>query len=227
MKGDWDTFNSRVQYNQDGSKSNLLKLNGVESTDVKALAAKLKQLDENVTTHGEHYPIGELYGFKLLVKTEKGSKMEDGIFREAKENRFFVEGEGNVKYSYNNGRIANDPKLAVNYFINALEKIPSLIEKYEKENRKLSADMPVLQEITKSVWRKENELQELKSELAAVDRKIQLSLKQVESPQTHFDSSTPLTDHSAQCTAEGGLVSGIGERLQGDGETQKSSLLKL
>jgi hypothetical protein len=97
-----------------------------------------------------------------------------------KQNRFFIEGEGNVKYSYNNGHIANDPKLAVRYFINALEKIPSLIEKYEKENAKIAKDLPVLNEIANSGWRKENELKDMKTELAALDRKIQLSLKPVD-----------------------------------------------
>jgi hypothetical protein len=61
-----------------------------------------------------------------------------------------------------------------------LEKIPSLIEKYERENEKISKDLPVLQEVVNSVWRRENELKDLKTELAALDRKIQLSLKPVD-----------------------------------------------
>ena len=56
-----------------------------------------------------------------------------------------------------NGYIAKDPKMAVNYFINALDKIPTLIEKYEKENVKISADIPVLEETSKSLGaRKKN-----------------------------------------------------------------------
>jgi len=144
--------------------------------DVKALAAKLNHLNDHATTHGEHYPIGELYGFKLLVKTE--DSMKEGLFM--KENRFYIMGEGNVKYSHNNGRIANDPKLAVNSFLHALEKIPALIENHEKKNLELSRDLPVLREIAKSVWSREDELRELKSELSALDRKIQLSLKPID-----------------------------------------------
>jgi hypothetical protein len=176
MKGDWETFTSRIQYDKEGNKLNLMKLNGVESADVKVLAAKLAHLSDHATTHGEHYPIGELYGFKLLVKTEE--TMKEGLF--LKENRFFIEGEGHVKYSYNNGRLANDPKLAVNFFLHAMEKIPSLIEKYEKDNVKLSQDLPVLQEVAQSTWRKEEELKALKSELSALNRKIDLSLKPID-----------------------------------------------
>jgi N12 class adenine-specific DNA methylase len=176
MKSDWETFNNRVQYDRDGNKLNPLKLDGVESQDVKVLADKLTKLNDNATTHGEHYRIGELYGFKLLVKTEES--MKEGLFM--KENRFFIEGEGNIKYSHNNGRMAGDPKLAVNSFLHALEKIPTLIETHEKKNVELSKDLPVLQEITKSVWRKEDELKQLKSELATLNRKIDLSLKPID-----------------------------------------------
>jgi hypothetical protein len=176
MKGDWETFNSRVQYDREGNKLNSLKLDGIESTDIKTLAAKLNHISDHATTHGEHYPIGELYGFKLLVKTEDSQK--EGI--RFKENRFFIEGEGHIKYNYNNGHIANDPKLAVNYFLHALEKIPTLIDNHQKQNEKLSIDLPVLREVAQSVWRKEDELKALKSELSALDRQIQLSLKPVD-----------------------------------------------
>jgi hypothetical protein len=124
-------------------------------------------------TSNSGYKIGTLYGFNLLVKTE--NSLKEGFFM--KQNRFFIEGEGNIKYSHNNGHIANDPKLAVRYFLNALEKIPSLIEKYEKENEKISKDLPVLQEVVHSTWRKENELKDLKTELAILDRKMMLSHK--------------------------------------------------
>jgi hypothetical protein len=176
MKTDWETFNSRVQHDRDGNKLNPLKLDGVESNDVKILAAKLNHINDHATTHGEHYPIGELYGFKLLVKTE--DTMKEGLF--LKENRFFIEGEGHIKYTHNNGRIANDPKLAVNYFLHALEKIPSLMENHQKQDEKLSTDLPVLREVAQSVWRKEDELKAFKSELSALDRQIQLSLKPID-----------------------------------------------
>jgi len=176
MKDDLETLKSKVNIDKEGNKLNPLKLDKLDSFDVKTLAAKLKQIDETTNTHGEYYKIGELCGFKLLVKTEES--MKEGMF--AKENRFFVEGDGCVKYTYNNGRIANEPKLAVQYFLHALEKIPSLIEEYEKKTEKISTDLPVLQEIATSSWKKENELKELKNELFALDRKIQLSLKPID-----------------------------------------------
>jgi hypothetical protein len=74
MKNDWEAFNSRVQHDREGNKLNPLKLDGIESTDVKILATKLAHINDHATTHGEHYPIGELYGFKLLVKNRRQPK---------------------------------------------------------------------------------------------------------------------------------------------------------
>jgi uncharacterized protein involved in exopolysaccharide biosynthesis len=43
-------------------------------------------------------------------------------------------------------------------------------------NEVLEREIPQLQEIAGKVWKKEDELKQLKSELAALDRKIQLEL---------------------------------------------------
>ena len=64
-------------------------------------------------------------------------------------------------------------------FINALERIPGMIEKREKENAELSKDIPVLQEIVAATWPKEGEIKRLGEELATLNRKIQLTLKPV------------------------------------------------
>ena len=45
-----------------------------------------------------------------------------------------------------------------------------------EENEALAKDIPQLQEIAGKVWKKEDELKQLKSELSALDRKIQLEL---------------------------------------------------
>jgi hypothetical protein len=91
----------------------------------------------------------EKYGFTLQVRTENTQK--EGFFM--RENRFFVEGEGNIKYSYNNGHIANDPVLASQNFLKALEKMPSLIETHEAKAETPAKDIPALQEVVKTVWR--------------------------------------------------------------------------
>lgn len=178
MTKDWDGFSSRVQTDKEGNKLNPVKLEGINSSDSKIIGEKLNHLSDNARTNNEYFTIGTLYDFKLLVKTEDSQK-EGSIF---KDNRFFIEGEGGIKYNYNNGHIATDPKLAVMNFLNALERIPKLMEKYQTDNEKLSKDLPILKEVIDSSFKKEPQLKELKTELVALDRQIQLTLTTKDEP---------------------------------------------
>ena len=91
------------------------------------------------------------------------------------ENRFVI--EGHYKYTFNNGHLAMaDPKAAANNFLNALEKIPGIISQRKEKNEALAKDIPQLQELAGKVWKKEDELKQLKSELSVLDRKIHLEL---------------------------------------------------
>ena len=67
-------------------------------------------------------------------------------------------------------------------FINSLEHIPQTIEQYKEKNAVLEKDIPQLKEIAGKQWKKEDELKGLKSELAAIDRKIQLELAKENQP---------------------------------------------
>ena len=69
-----------------------------------------------------------------------------------------------------------DPKAAATNFLNALEKIPGIISQRKEKNEALAKDIPQLQELAGKVWKKEDELKQLKTELSALDRKIQLEL---------------------------------------------------
>ena len=68
-------------------------------------------------------------------------------------------------------------------FINSLERIPQTIEQYKEKNAALAKDIPLLKEIADKQWKKEDELKGLKSELAALERKIQLELSKDNEPQ--------------------------------------------
>lgn len=168
-------FEQRVQRDDQGNPLNLLQLDGVNGNDPKLIAKKLVEIEDKARTHGVSQSIGKLYGFDLLVKTE--SSMKDGF--DFIENRFFVRGEGNILYNFNGGKLAKDPNVASQMFLRTFETIPPLLEKYQKESEKISKDIPILQEVVKETWKKEDQLKQLKSDLDALDRKIQLSLKPV------------------------------------------------
>ena len=70
----------------------------------------------------------------------------------------------------------SDTHAACMNLVNAREKIPGIIEQYEERTAKLKADVPQLEAIVAKQWGKEDELKQLKSDLAALDRKITAEL---------------------------------------------------
>lgn len=172
MQNDWDSLTSHVQKDDSGNILNLIQIDGVNGSNPKAIGLKLNEINEQARTNEEYKKTGTLYGFNILVKTEASKK--DGF--DFKENRFFIEGGSKIRYTYNNGHIAKDPTLAAINFLKALERIPSLIDNHKTVAEKAAKDLPVFQEVVNSSWKKEDKLKQLKSELPALERKIQLSL---------------------------------------------------
>lgn len=171
MTSDYGAFQSRAITDQYGYTLNPVRLDGLQATDVKSIGGKLQEIARTADTGGNYMAIGELYGFPILVKTETMEK--EG--HEANLNRFYIEGA--YKYTYNNGQIAmSDPKAAALNFLNALERIPKLVEQYKVQNEILQRDIPTMREIVNGTWKKEGELKNLKSEMSALERKIQSAL---------------------------------------------------
>ena len=200
-KKDLACFEQRVERDTEGNPVNRLSIKGVEHcSDIKVIAHRLQEIEEKARTNGEYNKIGELYGFSVMVKTESSSQ---NLF-DLSVNRFFVKGEGSIYYTYNNGKLANDPKLACLNFFNALERIPKVIESHEKEIAKVSANKEVYTAIANSSWKKEEDLRSLKSQAAELDRKIALTLSPPEEEKENLEkeiqetrcvaTSTPLKD---------------------------------
>ena len=179
MTEDWEKFIAVAQTGKDGNRLNPIRIDGLDTADEKAIGKRLQEIAKNATTGGQYKRVGELYGFPIEVVSEK--ILKDGL--EFRDNRFVV--AGNYRYRYNNGHLAMaDTHAAAMNFLNALEKIPSVIDQYKAKNEALEQEIPQLREIAGKTWKKEDELKQLKSELAALDRKIQLELapKQEEPP---------------------------------------------
>lgn len=173
---DLENFKSRVQLNEDGSYKNPIRLDGIQGGDIKSIGKHLNHIADTARTGMGFDKIGSLYGFDLLVKSE--TSIKDGF--DMVQNRFYVRGEGDYLYQYNYGNLASDPRLAAQNFINALGTIEPTLEKFQKENEKLTKDIPTLKEVVDGTWRKEPELATLRDEFKELDRKIQLSLKPIE-----------------------------------------------
>lgn len=171
MTEDWKKFLAVAKIDKEGNRLNPIVIDGVNTADEKVIGKKLQEIAKNARTGGMYNRIGELYGFPIKVISER--TLDNGL--EFIDNRFVI--EGNYKYKYNNGHLAMaDTHAAAINFLNALEKIPSIIEQYKAKNEVLAKEIPQLQEIAGKVWKKEDELKQLKAELSALDRKIQLEL---------------------------------------------------
>ena len=171
MEADNSRYAAVVQRDSEGNPVNALKLDNCQFTDEERMGKYLQALAKNTNTHGEYVRVGEVYGFLVCIISEKA--VVDGV--EAVRNRFVVEGQ--YKYTYNNGNLAmSDPHAACMNFVNALEKLPDTISQHRERADKKRVDVPTLEAILSRTWGKEDELKVLKSELAALDRKITAAL---------------------------------------------------
>lgn len=179
VRADLDRFNSSMKKDRDGNIINDLRINGVEGADVKVVARRLQEIADKARTNGEYLPVGEIYGFQIVVRSEASQKdMFDFI-----DNRFMVKGQGNIYYTHNNGHLANDSKLACMNFLSALEKIPKVIESHERELERVRRDVETYRDIASGAWKKEDELKTLKSELSELDRRISLTIVKDREPE--------------------------------------------
>ena len=171
MKEDAARYASVVQRDKDGNPVNNLTIDTCNLRDEQNMGIHLQGLAMKTDTHGQYKRIGEIYGFPISIISERN--FVDG--KETVQNRFVV--EGNYKYKFNNGFIGmSDTHAACMNFVNALEKIPGIIEQYEERTARLKADVPQFEAIVAKPWGKEEELKGLKSELAALDRRITAEL---------------------------------------------------
>ncbi len=207
---DLEHFKARVQLNSDGSYRNPVKLDGLETSDPKLIGKQLNHIAETARTGGELQPIGSLYGFDLLVKSETTEK--DGF--DLTQNRFYARGEADYLYSYNHGNIAADPRLASLNFLHALSTIETVLEGFKKKNEELAKDIPTLRSVVEGTWRKESELAALRAQMTELERKIQLSLKPVEEEAEVIEETALMEDGPRHLQPEGDRQPFIPSRLQ-------------
>lgn len=200
-KADLACFEKRVERDKEGNPINKLVIKGVEgSTDIKVIAARLQEINDKARTKGEYNKIGEIYGFSIMVKTESTSK---DLF-DCSVNRFFVKGQESIYYTYNNGKLATDPKLACENFLGALGRIPKVIESHEKEKEKVAANKEIYTAIANGTWKKEDELRSLKGQSAELDRRIALTItdnkedKEEERDISNNENSTTMKSSTTQ-----------------------------
>ena len=171
MEADLKVFEKNVKRDGLGNIINAVTIEGKKYDDFEALGVKLQQIADKTNTKGQPKEIGEAFGFPIRVCTEEVQKGGLPFL----ENRFSV--QGTYTYRFNNGQMAmKDKDAAATHFLRALEKIPEYIAQYKSRIESQERDLKQLMPTVNKEWKKEAELRDLKTELAALDRKITLDL---------------------------------------------------
>ena len=188
VKADMATFMKAQQVTEEGIVLNCLTLDGFEVPEGvtvgtedydKAMGERLMQIERTARTSDCYIPVGEIYGFRVLVRTREAGFGLDGQM--AYENRFFVESSGELKYSYNDGYLNHaSPRISGGFMLKALQLLPERITSWEQrlENNRIRIEQ--LSEILTGTWPKEAELRLARADLGILDRKINEDLKRAE-----------------------------------------------
>lgn len=175
-------YKDRVQVDKDGVKLNPLVLNGTSVTDPAEAGKQLLALFNNwkPPPGAMIKQIGELYGFELFIRHHVDEWIEQGKKQEQRSNFLYAESPlTGIKYNYNDG-VPNveNPKLAARYFLNAIDRVTSLGEQQEKRQQEMEGNVIMLRHLIEKPFGKERELQDLKSELAKLEREITIKIQE-------------------------------------------------
>jgi hypothetical protein len=174
------SYKSRLQWEPDGTKANPVRLDGVNTADAESIGKYLIQLGATWKPEAgrDHMKIGTLYGFGLYVRAQKETFESNGLFEYRTKNVFFAEGAGGLKYTWNQGYINTDnPKLTARYFLNAIDRVSALKEKYQKNLQELEQNIPLLQQIIAKPFGKDDELNQLKKDVSRLEREITVKIQ--------------------------------------------------
>ncbi|GAC1382552.1 MAG: hypothetical protein NVSMB45_08770 [Ginsengibacter sp.] len=178
---DESIYQANLQFESDGTKVNPIEIFGCESADAETIGNYLIKLSASwkpVTDAEDSIKIGKLYDFDLFIRRQKETFMDNGLYEYRYRNVFYAESKSGIKYSWNDGYINIDnPKLAARYFINSIDRVTTLKEKYQKNLHDLEQNIPMLKQIIAKPFEKENELTALKKDVSKLEREISVRIQ--------------------------------------------------
>ncbi len=196
-------YKKELKHTTDGTKLNPVSLTGYDFADSETLGKKLIDLYRNWQPKKggpEEKQIGTLYGFDLYIRQQREAYEENDIFKYRQQNHFYLEGPGGIKYQANGGHPnVDNPKLAARYFLNSIDKVSGLREKYEKQQTELVKEIPTLRELSQKTFDKEGELTELRVELRRLEGEISAKIRETQMkgmPEQPEDAPETSLDHS-------------------------------
>ncbi|MEJ7829911.1 MAG: hypothetical protein WKF91_17010, partial [Segetibacter sp.] len=197
LTADEKVYKNNLRYDKEGIKENPIQLNSITTGDPEAIGKHLIKIYQQWKPEQES-KIGSLYGFDLYIRQQREAIEENGAFGYRCYNTLYAERKASgIKYTYNNGHPNTDnPKLAARYFLNAIDRVEALKEKYEKSLGELEKNIPMVATLANKKFEKESELAEMKSDLSKLEREISLKIQENQMKQNGMLDTDKITQEN-------------------------------
>jgi len=183
------------------AKINAIQLDGFNGTDPEAIGIymiKLSATWKPKTGEEDVMKMGLSYGFDLYIRRQQETYEDKGMFEYRYQNVYYAESKKTgIKYTWNQGHINIDnPKIAARYFLNAIDRVEALKEKYQKSLHELEQNIPMLQQLVSKPFEKEEELSQLKKDVSKLEREISIKIQanQMKQHNTPDDNTVELKE---------------------------------
>jgi len=198
LSADEKVYKNNLRYDKDGTKENPIRLNGIAATDAEGVGKNLIKLYQHWKPDQEP-KIGSLYGFDLYIRQQREAIEKNGGFGYRYYNTLYAErSESGIKYTYNNGHPNTDnPKLAARYFLNAIDRVETLKEKYQKTLSELENNIPMVAALASKPFEKESDLQQIKNDLSKLEREIAIKIQENQMKQNGLLDTDKVQEESA------------------------------
>lgn len=172
-------------FEKDGTKSNPVHIKDCTGTTAEATGIHLIQLSLNWKPkpgEDDSLKIGSLYGFDCMIRRQKEAYENNSMFEYRYQNTFYAESNATgIKYTWNQGHLNTDnPKLAARHFLNCIDRVDALRDKYEKNLKELEHNIPMLEQLVAKPFEKEAALAQLKKEAANLEREITIKIQKTQ-----------------------------------------------
>jgi len=180
---DHGIYHGQLKYDNDGVKLNPIRIYDFNSADAEEIGRHLIKMYKDWQPElgkADEKQIGTLYGFDLFIRRQQEAWEENGMTSYRYNNNFYAESpESGIKYIYNKGAANIDnPKHSARHFLNAIDRVDHLKEKYGKEVEEIDKEITLLGQISAKPFEKEEELATLKNELSRLEREIALKIQE-------------------------------------------------
>lgn len=205
LQRDQAQYQQQLRFDKEGSKANPLHIAAVNTADAEAIGHYLIDLckrfqPENLKN--EDRKIGTLYGFDCYISSNRS------MFSTDKEltfiNRFYCcHPEQDIRYTYNEGLLNMDhPKLAARYFLQAIDRVNTVLEQTHTRLQQIQKDIPLLRQLLEKPFEKDADILRLKAEAARLEHAINQKLKENQTNTTIPETvSTPTNGPPAVATS--------------------------